>query len=198
MKGKILSFAAAAVLVSSSVLAQEATGVSELELGELPVSPYHAVILERAEQLTAQAQERFESLDQDGDGIISAEEMGQAGQGESELQALDQDDDGSLDRAEFAQFTGEDDVSMTRAGRELSAPLDRIRVRFDMLDGDGDGYISRVEAERSPALSEAWTQNDLGARDRIDRTEYAFIAALIGLDMIPVEHAEPARPGPRE
>lgn len=197
MKGKT-SFAAAAVLVSSSVLAQETTDVSELTLSELPVSPYYAVILEKTEQLMAQTQDRFEGLDRNGDGVITAAEMGQARQGEGGLQALDQDDDGSLDRAEFAQFTEKDAVPVVRAGQELSAPLDRTRERFDMLDGDSDGYISRSEAERSAALSESWAKNEFGEQDRIDRVEYAQLEALIGLDMIPVKRAEPARSGPEE
>lgn len=45
--------------------------------------------------------------------------------------------------------------------------------RFEELDGDGDGYISKTEARALPCLSDAFDQIDKQSEKGLSRSEYA-------------------------
>ncbi|WP_181918924.1 hypothetical protein [Wenzhouxiangella sediminis] len=44
--------------------------------------------------------------------------------------------------------------------------------RFEELDGDGDGYISKTEARALPCLSDAFDQIDKQSEKGLSRSEY--------------------------
>ncbi len=45
------------------------------------------------------------------------------------------------------------------------------RFRFESLDADGDGFISREEAQANPALADEFTSLDTLRRGRLDRAQ---------------------------
>ncbi|TRY72595.1 hypothetical protein TCAL_10857 [Tigriopus californicus] len=89
----------------------------------------------------------FREVDSDGDGIIKPNQLGQVlrilGQNpaDAEIQDMineaDSDGSGSI---EFPEFL----LMMAKKVSELQAE-DEIREAFKVFDGDGNGYISRLE-----------------------------------------------------
>ena len=55
--------------------------------------------------------------------------------------------------------------------------LEEVEARFAELDKDGDGYLSKEEAEASPELAGYWEQNDLEADAKMDRADFAQFEA---------------------
>lgn len=47
------------------------------------------------------------------------------------------------------------------------------RIDFDALDVDGDGFISRDEAQANPALADEFNALDSGRRGRLERSQLA-------------------------
>ncbi|WP_305806329.1 EF-hand domain-containing protein [Stenotrophomonas sp. YIM B06876] len=47
------------------------------------------------------------------------------------------------------------------------------RIDFDALDVDGDGFISRTEAQANPALADEFNALDSSRRGRLDRRQLA-------------------------
>lgn len=49
----------------------------------------------------------------------------------------------------------------------------QYRIHFAALDVDGDGFISREEAQANPALADEFKALDVKRRGKLDRTELA-------------------------
>lgn len=49
----------------------------------------------------------------------------------------------------------------------------QYRIHFAALDVDGDGFISRDEAQANPALADEFTSLDVKHRGKLDRTDLA-------------------------
>lgn len=91
--------------------------------------------------------EAFSLFDKDGDGVISAQELGtvmrSVGHNPTEteiksmIQGVDVDASGTVDFAEFLTL-------MAKRTREVDTK-DEIREAFRVFDRDGDGYISVAE-----------------------------------------------------
>lgn len=59
--------------------------------------------------------------------------------------------------------------------------LEAVEDEFAALDSDGDGYISKEEAQGSPELAGYWEENELGDEEKMDRSDFArFEAKAIG------------------
>ncbi len=96
------------------------------------------------------------AMDEDGDGLVSAEEFTLRGRGPGLklLERADSNGDGRISRAEH------DAVRVERAGRIAKWADDM----FVELDADGDGYVTAAEAQR-------------GAFERLDRDGDGYIDA---------------------
>lgn len=80
-----------------------------------------------------------------------------------------------------------------------------VEQRFQELDKDGDGLISRDEAESMPALADYWQKQEMGDDDTLDQAEFAQFESEMetGVDMYDSESKEgpggvPATPHQRE
>lgn len=131
--------------------------------------------------------ERFSQLDEDGNRSISREEA----QAETKLtdnwSTYDEDGDGSLNLEEYSEFertsasgdaTSGDTSGMLGIGEtEQDMPATRHqqqRVGDDLigeLDRDGDGAISKDEAEGEAGLSGQWDQLDRNSDGKLDAQE---------------------------
>ena len=127
--------------------------------------------------------ERFSELDQDGDHSVSREEA----QGEAQLtdnwSTYDENGDGSLDAQEFSEFertsaSGDETTGMLGIGEtEQGMPATRHQQQrvggdlLDQLDKDGDGSVSREEAQGEAGLSGQWDQLDQNGDGKLDSQE---------------------------
>ncbi|HEX7080434.1 MAG TPA: hypothetical protein VF329_05425 [Gammaproteobacteria bacterium] len=129
----------------------------------------------------------FERLDEDGDGAISRQEA----QAEPSLTAswsrYDRNGDDVLDSAEFSEFDtsatssaeGGDAETGQSGPTEEGLPTTRHQQevvrdpRVEQLDEDGDGAISRQEAQGDARLSAEWDQLDQNGDQKLDATELA-------------------------
>lgn len=120
----------------------------------------------RAERL-AEIKRTFAMFDQDGDGSISADELGLVleamGQRVSpaELEAMvrtvDLDSSGTIELNEFAALLLPSDPSMSDVTGE-----DDLRVAFNDLDRNGDGQLSVSELKRAlRALGDRHSDRDI-------------------------------------
>ena len=126
--------------------------------------------------------ERFSQLDKDGDRSISREEA----QAETKLtenwSTYDEDGDGSLNVQEYSEFerssASGDSTGMLGIGEtEQDMPATHHQqqsVGDDLLgelDSDGDGAISKDEAEGEARLSGQWDQLDRNSDGKLDAQE---------------------------
>ena len=126
--------------------------------------------------------ERFSQLDENGDRSISREEA----QAETKLtdnwSTYDEDGDGSLNVQEYSEFertsASGDTTGMLGIGEtEQDMPATRHQqqqVGDDLigeLDSDGDGAISKDEAEGEAGLSGQWDQLDRNSDGKLDAQE---------------------------
>lgn len=72
---------------------------------------------------------------------------------------------------QIAQPVGE--AQVTVRSLEPSSVLGQYRIRFNDLDVDGDGFISRQEAQANPALADEFNALDRQHRGRLDRADLA-------------------------
>ena len=95
---------------------------------------------------------RFRSIDEDGDGLISDDEA--AANVESVYYAIDADDDGFLTLDEFMAVRMGPQRGYNPARRQAREAAKRDR--FEVMDGDGDGKVSKagfLEAGRKRFVS---------------------------------------------
>ncbi|OWQ79035.1 hypothetical protein [Stenotrophomonas maltophilia] len=75
---------------------------------------------------------------------------------------------GSVD---IPQPAGE--AQVTVRSLEPSSVVGQYRIRFSDLDVNGDGYISREEAQANPALADEFNALDVKRRGKLDRADLA-------------------------
>ena len=56
---------------------------------------------------------------------------------------------------------------------EPSSVVGQYRIRFSDLDVNGDGFISREEAQANPALADEFNALDVKRRGKLDRADLA-------------------------
>ncbi len=66
-------------------------------------------------------------------------------------------------------------------------------LSFDEMDIDGDGYLSNVEANARPDLTEAWRRIDADSNNRLDISEFSAFEAKERFS--PPEESEEPEPG---
>ncbi|WP_329847245.1 EF-hand domain-containing protein [Stenotrophomonas sepilia] len=72
---------------------------------------------------------------------------------------------------EIAQPAGE--AQVTVRSLEPSSVVGQYRIHFSALDVNGDGFISREEAQANPALADEFNSLDRRHRGKLDRTDLA-------------------------
>ncbi|ALA81246.1 EF-hand domain-containing protein [Stenotrophomonas sp. GD03930] len=72
---------------------------------------------------------------------------------------------------EIAQPAGE--AQVTVRSLEPSSVVGQYRIRFSDLDVNGDGFISREEAQANPALADEFNALDRKHRGKLDRADLA-------------------------
>ena len=72
---------------------------------------------------------------------------------------------------EIAQPAGE--AQVTVRSLEPSSVAGQYRIHFAALDVNGDGFISREEAQANPALADEFNSLDRRHRGKLDRTDLA-------------------------
>ena len=158
----ILALAITAALASSVAVAQTATPATGMQ-GAPRIDANGDGLIDRAEAAKMpRLAEKFDQLDTDKDGKLSAAERPQRGHGMrgggkhgERLQALDTDQDGRISRAEadagkggfaqrFAEMDANKDGYLDRADRELRMTGERAAF-FGGADANKDGKLSRDE-----------------------------------------------------
>jgi Ca2+-binding EF-hand superfamily protein len=133
-------------------------------------------------------EERFERLDEDGDGTLSRAELSMLAR--DRFEELDRDDDGVVDVDEFrALETGRDPgVTLRRLDADADGRIavdevpESMRARFESADTDGDGFVDpdeirtmvlrAREARNGPsALMRRLMELDLDGDGRLHRDE---------------------------
>ncbi|MBH1528279.1 EF-hand domain-containing protein [Stenotrophomonas maltophilia] len=72
---------------------------------------------------------------------------------------------------EIPQPAGE--AHVTVRSLEPSSVIGQYRIRFSDLDVNGDGFISRQEAQANPALADEFNSLDRRHRGKLDRADLA-------------------------
>ena len=125
--------------------------------------------------------ERFSQLDEDGDRAVSREEAQAETQLSENWSTYDEDGDGSLNVEEFSEFertsAGGDTTGILGVGeteRDMPATRHQQRVGDDLLgelDSDGDGALSKDEAQGNASLAGQWDQLDQNSDGKLDSQE---------------------------
>ena len=118
-------------------------------------------------QRQADPEAMFERLDQDGDGVVTSDEVpdGQKEFFDRIVSRVDQDQDGQLTREEFMAFR---EGAQSRQGRRQGGGrgFDPDRM-FERMDTNGDGKITRDELpEQAPPMLERMDSNGDGVLTR--------------------------------
>lgn len=92
------------------------------------------------------------------------------------------DDSGVIRQQPLAlgEVTGSVDIAVPRGATPVtvrsltpSSATGQYRVHFESLDADGDGFISREEAQANASLADEFESLDTRRRGRLDRADLA-------------------------
>ena len=167
---KFLAAAAAVFSLTASAWAQQPA-----ESGRKP-DP------QRAEQTRAQFherfQERFRQADKDGDGALSKAEA-DAGMPRlaKNFDAIDANKDGKITQDELRAYGAKHHAQMKERGgkgghHDAEASKVRFAEHFKKADADGDGALSKAEAEKSmPRLAQHFDEIDANHDGKITQDE---------------------------
>lgn len=179
---KIMTTMIAASILSFQgiAVAQESGAQAEQEpQREMPATKHQAQTMDEIKS------ERFSELDKDGDRAVSREEAQDEGKLTDNWSTYDEDGDGSLTMEEFSEFerTSADSsegmlgIGETPGETQQDMPATRHQEQtvggdlIDNLDSDGDGAISKEEAEGDAGLSGQWDQLDRNSDGKLDAEE---------------------------
>lgn len=180
MKTMTTMMAAGSLLLLGTVNAQQTEPRQQQESSEgIPATQHQEEVAREVES------ERFEQLDRDGDGSISREEAATEAALVDSWNEYDRDGDGKLDAEEFSAYehaaAGTAEAELAEAGQqgrtEAGMPATRHQeeaVGEDLLgtlDRDGDGMISRQEAQDDSRLIEDWDRLDRNRDGKLDASE---------------------------
>ncbi len=122
--------------------------------------------LERLIEFQAQALARFDAADLNQDGVLDRSEAGALSERlVTHFDRIDLNGDGVIQAEELGQFLRE-----VGARRHLARIMARgLRMRFEALDADGDGHLTRAEiGDRMPRLLEHFDAIDVDQDGRIN------------------------------
>lgn len=131
----------------------------------------------------------FEQLDEDGDGAISTQEAQAVPSLFESWSEYDQDEDQQLNSEELAAFEAQavspaetEDLEVARGevteeGLPTTEHQEQVTGdgRVEELDQDGDGAISREEAQGDASLLAEWDQLDEDGDERLDAAELSHL-----------------------
>jgi len=66
-----------------------------------------------------------------------------------------------------------DQAQVTVRSIQPDSVIGNYRIDFDAMDVDGDGFISREEAQANPALADEFNALDSGRRGKLSRAQLA-------------------------
>lgn len=178
MKTMTIAIAASILSFQGAAAAQESPAQPEQEPRQgIPATKHQTQTMDEI------MSDRFSKLDKDGDRSVSKEEA----QAESKLadnwSTYDENGDGSLDVQEYSEFertsaSGDGTTGMLGVGETAQdVPATRHQqksVGDDLvgeLDSDGDGAISKDEAESEARLSDNWEELDRNGDGKLDSQE---------------------------
>ncbi|MBN1239354.1 MAG: hypothetical protein JXB36_12700 [Gammaproteobacteria bacterium] len=183
MKPLITVMSACALSFLGTVGAQQAEPPEEEAREGIPASPHQEQALREVRS------DLFERLDQNRDGSISRAEAQAEASLSGNWSEYDENGDQVLDPQEFSAFdagsTASAEGERTQVARgeltEEGLPATRHQqqvVREDLveeLDEDGDGGISREEAQGEARLIEEWDELDRNSDGQLESTELALL-----------------------
>lgn len=88
----------------------------------------------------------------------------------SQMETLENVPDSVTDGQPEAGGMMSNEMPMSPHQGQVTGELDD---RFDSLDMDRDGQISRAEGENDPALRSRWSELDSNSDDQLDRAEFS-------------------------
>lgn len=165
-KMQALSVAVALALTSAAVFAQAQQAAPERAMPRLQLDINHDGVIDRAEAAKApRLAERFDQMDTNKDGKLSADErpqMGGAHRGgpmggrRGRMMALDADKDARISRA------------------EAQAAQAKLGERFEKMDVNNDGYLDRADMQARVAQQRAefFKGGDANRDGRVTRDEF--------------------------
>lgn len=165
-KNQALTVAVALALTTAAAFAQVKQAAPDGAKQRIQLDTNQDGVIDRAEAAKQPTlAERFDQLDKNRDGQLSADERPQMGGkhrrhgnqgGKSRMKALDTDNDGRISRAEM------------QSGQRMAAE------RFDRMDVNKDGYVDRADAQAraTQQRAEFFKGADTNRDGRVTRDEF--------------------------
>ena len=171
---KLLAVAVAVALASVAAFAQTATPAPSAGKPRMQLDANQDGVIDRAEAAKApRLAEKFDQLDKDKDGRLSADERPQmhgkghrrgGAHGQGRMRAADTDKDGRISRAEAL-------AAHAKAGD-----------RFEQMDFNKDGYIDRADMQARVAQrrGECFGKADTDRNGQLSRAEFDKMGEACG------------------
>lgn len=109
-------------------------------------------------------QQHFKQLDQDGNGVVSRDEA--AARAAKKFDAMDANKDGQLSDAEYR------DHAKARWAQHREHIQAKMKARWEKIDTNRDGLLSRDEATASPRLAERFDKLDADKNGQVSAQEF--------------------------